>query len=123
MKTAERTASLSRRRFLKAGVLASTVLSSAGLPTRSPAAVTKAQREPYDGLKLGMASYTFRKFSLDQAIAMTKQAGAGYISLKDFHLPFKSTPEERQEARKKIEAAGLVLISGGVIYMKNNEQE
>jgi sugar phosphate isomerase/epimerase len=110
---------LDRRGFLKSGLL-----TSAGLAlTAATAAVTKPTRPPDDGLKLGIASYTFRKFTLDQTIAMSKEAGAGYLSLKDFHLPYKSTTAERQEARKKIEAAGLVLVSGGVIYMKNNEAE
>src|SRR5215831_15038933 len=113
---------LSRRRFLSAG-LAGSAITTAILPTVSLAAVSKPQREPYDGLKLGMASYTFRKFTLDQAIAMTKAAGATQISLKDFHLPYKSTPEERREARNKVEAAGLVLASGGVIYMKNDPEQ
>ncbi len=93
------------------------------LPRRASAALTKPEREPCDGLKLGVASYTLRKFSLDEAIAMTKEAGVKYISLKDVHLPLKSTPEERREAHQKIEAAGLELISAGVIYMKNNEAE
>ena len=114
---------LDRRRFLKAGLLGSASLAVAAPSKQVLAAVTKASRPPYDGLKLGVASYTFRKFTLDQAIAMSKEAGAGYISLKDVHLPYKSTREERQEARRKVEAAGLVLISGGVVYMKNNEEE
>lgn len=54
---------------------------------------------------------------------MTKQAGVRYITLKDMHLPMKSTREQRQEARRKIEAAGLVLMGGGVIYMKNKPEE
>lgn len=115
-------ANLDRRRFLKAGFLGSglAIASSGG---HVFASITKPRRPTYDGLKLGLASYTFRKFTLDQAIEMSKRAGAGYISLKDFHLPYKSTRAERQEARAKVEAAGLVLISGGVIYMKNNEAE
>jgi sugar phosphate isomerase/epimerase len=72
---------------------------------------------------MGIASYSLRKFSLDQAIAMTKQAGVRFITLKDMHLPMKSTREERQEARRKIEAAGLTLMGGGVIYMKNKPEE
>lgn len=123
MTTSPPSAPLDRRAFLKAGLLSSTALALGSGSPAALAAVTKPPRPPYDGLKLGMASYTFRKFPLDDAIAMTRQAGAGYISLKDFHLPYKSTTAERQEARRKIEAAGLVLISGGVIYMKNNEAE
>jgi sugar phosphate isomerase/epimerase len=110
-----------RRDFIRAGLLASTALA---LTSRSAiAAVTKPQRPLYDGLKLGIASYTFRKFSLEQTLAMCKEAGATSISLKDFHLPYQSTKAARQEARQKVEDAGLVLASGGVIYMKNNESE
>ena len=52
---------------------------------------------------------------------MTKEAGVRCISLKDMHLPMKSAPEQRKEAHQKIEAAGLVLMGGGVIYLKNDE--
>jgi inosose dehydratase len=115
--------SLNRRRFLQTGLLGSTALAAVGLPTSLRAAVVKAERDPFDGLKIGMASYTLRKFSLDQAIAMTKQAGVKYLCLKDVHLSLKSTQAERQEARRKIEAAGLALVGGGVIYMKNDAAE
>ena len=114
---------LKRRHFLQSGLFGSAVLAAGALPRALFAGATKTERDPFDGLKLGMASYSLRKFSLDEAIAMTSKAGVKYISLKDVHLPMKSTPAERQEARRKIEAAGLVLISAGVIYMKNNEDE
>ncbi len=114
---------LNRRHFLRASLLGSTALAVATLPRPLQAGATKPARDPWDGLKLGLASYTLRKFTLDQALAMTKQAGVKYISLKDVHLPLKSTPAERQQARQKVEAAGLVLISAGVIYMKNDEAE
>ncbi|MDB6110383.1 MAG: Sugar phosphate isomerase/epimerase [Pedosphaera sp.] len=109
-----------RRRFLQTGLLGSTALAAvAALPAKTFGAATKAERDPFDGLKFGMASYTLRKFTLDEAIAMTKQVGLKYINLKDVHLSLKSSPAERQEARKKIETAGLTLMGGGVIYIKN----
>src|SRR5512146_1307543 len=114
---------INRRQFLHRGFLGTTALAAASLPGAASAALTKPQRDPADGLKLGLASYTLRKFTLDQTIAMTKEAGVRYICLKDVHLEMKSTKEEREEARKKIAAAGLVLMGGGVIYMKNNEDE
>jgi sugar phosphate isomerase/epimerase len=115
--------SLNRRHFLQSGLLGSTALAAVGLPDSLRAAVIKAERDPFDGLKIGMVSYTLRKFSLDQAIAMTKQSGVKYLCLKDVHLPLKSTQAERQEARRKIEAAGLTLVGCGVIYMKNDAAE
>jgi sugar phosphate isomerase/epimerase len=114
--------SFNRRRFLQASLLGSTALTSA-LPAKLFAGPVKAARDPFDGLELGMASYSLRKFNLDQAIAMTKEAGVKYLCLKDVHLSLKSTPAECQEARNKIQDAGLVVAGGGVIYMKNNEAE
>jgi inosose dehydratase len=117
-------AKLDRRRFLQTSLLGSSAaLAAAKWGGNALAAVSKQQRDLDGGLKLGMASYTYRKFTLEQAIEMTKQAGFKYINLKDVHLSLKSTTEERQAARQKIEAAGLKLVGGGVIYMKNDEAE
>ncbi len=115
-------ANLNRRHFLQLGLLASGAL-AAGAPGAAVAGPTKAPVDALHGLKLGVASYTLRKFTLDQAIQMTKEAGVKYIALKDVHLSMKSTPEQLAEAHKKIESAGLVLLGGGVIYLKDNEAE
>ncbi len=104
------------------GLVGSTALAAALITDPVPAALTKPENDPCHGLKLGLTSYTLRKFSLEQAIAMAKEAGVKYISLKEMHLPFSSTTAERQEARRKIEDAGLTLLGGGVIYMKNDEK-
>jgi len=110
----------SRRHFLRNSVLGTAVLGAATVRHNAWAALTKPDRDPCAGLKLGVTSYSLRNFSLDQAIKMTKEAGVKYISLKDMHLPMKSTAAECKEAREKIEASGLVLMGGGVIYMKND---
>ena len=114
---------INRRRFLQTGLLGSTALAATTFPKPSLAAATKAGGDPFHGLKVGLTTYTLRKFTLDQAIAMTKEAGVKYISLKEVHLPLKSTPAQREEARKKVAAAGLVLMGGGVIYIKNKDDE
>ena len=114
---------LSRRGFLQASIAGSSFLAAANWPGMVQAAVKKPEREPCHGLKLGLTSYTLRKFTLDEAIAMTVDADVKYISLKDVHLPLNSSTEQRKEAHAKIEAAGLRLMGGGVIYLKNNEQE
>ena len=114
---------LNRRDFVRTGLLGSVALSMANVPAAISGASSSSERDPDHGLKLGLTSYTFKNFSLDQAIAMTREAGLKYISLKDMHLPMNSSPAERREAHKKVEAAGLILMGGGVIYIKNNEDE
>jgi inosose dehydratase len=72
-------------------------------------------------LKVGLASYSLRKFSLEQAIEMCRAMDVRYITLKDVHLPMTATPDEIRAARAKLAAAGITLMGGGVIYMKNDE--
>lgn len=73
-------------------------------------------------IRLGVASYTFREFNLDQTITMTRRLGLKYIALKSFHLPLDSTEEQIKSVAKKVKEAGLVLYGGGVIYMNDKHQ-
>jgi len=104
----------SRRSFLgaSAAVLAA---SRAGF-----GATTEDPRE----FKLGVATYSLRKFSRDQAIQMLKQLNVRYIDIKDVHLPLTSTPEEIKTARKEFEDAGFIIEGGGNIsFSKDDEQD
>ena len=106
----------SRRQFLQlAGVGA--VACAAGADRAASAA--PASKVPY---QLGMASYTFREFPLDQTLEMTKRLGLKRITFKDFHLKLDATPEVIAETLSKVKAAGLELYAGGVIYMKSEAE-
>ncbi|MBN2245452.1 MAG: sugar phosphate isomerase/epimerase [Candidatus Aminicenantes bacterium] len=73
-------------------------------------------------LILGMASYTFREFSLEDTISMTKRLGLKRIALKSFHLPLESTLDEIKAAASKVREAGLDLYACGVVYMNNPDE-
>lgn len=79
-------------------------------------------RKGKEKFNLGLASYTFRKFTTEQTIAMTKRLGLKYICFKDFHMPLNSTPEQIQNAAAKVKEAGITLYACGVIYMKTEAQ-
>lgn len=64
-------------------------------------------------LKLGVASYSLRKLPRSQAIAAIKELRASYVSIKEMHLPYKSTAEELAQGRREFEAAGIKILSGG----------
>jgi inosose dehydratase len=109
----------SRRGFLKSagaglGAAAAGGWAFAG-SDRRPAPMPAAKSE--FGFALGLASYTFRAFGLDEMLAMARRLDLRKISLKSMHLPLESTSEETRAVLAKVEAAGLDLYAGGVIYM------
>jgi sugar phosphate isomerase/epimerase len=103
-----------RRDFVSAGV------SAAGALGLTPAAAAAA---PVSPLKLGVASYSFREFQRGLAIKMTKQLGTPYINIKEFHLPYAASPEDREKGRKQFEAAGLTITGGGTIYFRKDDDD
>jgi sugar phosphate isomerase/epimerase len=76
-----------------------------------------------DPLKLGVASYSLRKLSRKDAIAAVLQLQTRYISIKEFHLPYKSTPEELAAGVKEFKDSGLTILSGGNIDLKGNDEQ
>jgi sugar phosphate isomerase/epimerase len=75
-------------------------------------------------IKLGIASYSFRKFSREQAIQMTRQLGTPYLNIKDFHLSLKSTPAEIDAAKKEFAENGIILVGcGNVSFAKDDEAD
>jgi len=72
--------------------------------------------------KLGVASYSFRKFPRAQAIQMTKELGTPYLNIKDVHLPLTSTPEQIDAAKKEFEDAGIVLVGCGTVYFREDSE-
>jgi len=124
-----------RRRFLQAagiGAAASLAGASASCGVGQTSAGKEQRRFEIQNPKfeirkkrrfeLGLASYTLRKFKLDETLAMTRRVGLKYICFKSFHLPLGSTPEQIKAVVAKVRKAGLRLYGGGVIYM-NSEAE
>jgi sugar phosphate isomerase/epimerase len=116
----------SRREFLgtTAGVAAAALGASVRLraarfgETGLGSAVQAAGKRP--ALKLGLASYSMREFSLDQALAWAKSMGVTYMTFKDVHIPRTDPPETTRALRAKIEAAGITIMGGGTITIPNN---
>ncbi len=99
---------MKRRDFLATVAVASTV-KSWSLP-------------PSPNIRLGLCTYTFRKFTRAQAIQMTKDAGVKYVNVKDVHLSMKLSPEEMRAAAKEFRDAGLEITAGGTITMNKPDE-
>lgn len=64
-------------------------------------------------VKLGVASYSLRKFDRAKAIEMIKACGTPYVSVKSFHLPYQLKGDDLAAARKEFDDAGLQVLSSG----------
>ena len=85
-------------------------------------AAAQEYKFPNADIKLGIATYSFRNFSREQAIQMAKELGTPYLNIKDFHLKLDSSPEQIAAARKEFADAGLTLVGcGNVTFDKDDE--
>ncbi len=124
-----RNPSSTRRDILRGAVMAAGALAvTPGLSygaekekAEKSAAAPAPHGDWFRGLKVGIASYSFRKLPLDAAVKATQRVGLGYVSIKDFHLPLKSTADERKAAAAKWTAAGIKVMSCGVIALPDED--
>lgn len=118
---------LSRRKFIKNNLAAGLFMAA------NPSALVYSARnnrpscsdwrpEKKHGFSLGLASYTFRAFSLEQTITMTLRLGLEKLVLKDFHLPLTASPTEIRAAAARVREAGLDLYGCGVVYLEKPEE-
>jgi inosose dehydratase len=112
----------SRRSFVKLGASAAALSTLGGFAssTFASAALSEAG-DPWLGLKMGIATYSFSKLKLDAAIEGIKRVDLHYASIKDAHLSLKSTTDERKAVAKKFKDAGITLLSCGNISPGNDE--
>ncbi|HLY63077.1 MAG TPA: sugar phosphate isomerase/epimerase [Terriglobia bacterium] len=108
-----------RRGFLGGAAAGLTALAAADSSGEGAGAVIENE---YAGFKLGVATYSFREFQRGLAIKMTKDLQTPYVSVKEFHLPYCSTPQELAQGRKNFESAGLKIMSGGNVSLEKADE-
>jgi len=106
---------VSRREFV--GMAAAATAWAASASAQPPSGKAAAVRER---LRLGVASYSMRELSLDQALEGAKTLGVTSMSFKDVHLPRTDPPETTRALAAKIRAAGITIAGGGTITLPNN---
>jgi sugar phosphate isomerase/epimerase len=100
------TITTNRRRFLGA---------AAALSAGSVIPASAAHRSSAGVLKLGVASYSLRKFSRAEAIKMLNTLQVEYVSIKSFHLPYEGSVAETAAGGDEFRKAGISVLSGGNI--------
>ena len=106
----------SRRNFIK--------IAGAGLAAGSIMQAMPSTTEAKDSVQfeLGIASYTFREFSMEKTIAMVKQMGVKNVAFKSYHLELDANDAKIRWTKTYVANEGVNLYGGGVIYMKSEEE-
>src|ERR1041384_2099297 len=95
--------------------------SAAGLAGLAAGRASAAVEDTPYGVKLGVASYSLREFQRSLAIQCIKALKTPYVSVKEYHLTYNSTPDELEKGRHDFEKAGLKIMSGGNIGLPNDD--
>jgi sugar phosphate isomerase/epimerase len=113
--------SLSRRSLLKASALTAVALPFVDFEI----AATQSATDPWRGLKIGVATYTFREWPLEETIKGLQRVGMKYISIKNVknHIDLSHTSEERKQRAQMFRAAGMIPMSVGNVSMRGSDDD
>ena len=98
-------------------------LTAAGLAGFAAQGRAAPADETPGAIKLGVASYSLREYSRALAIRCIKDLRTHYVSVKEFNLPYRGSPEELERGRKEFESAGLAIVSGGNITLSKDDPD
>lgn len=105
---------MDRRAFLRTSAV---VAATAAVAPRLHAA-----DDPFGGFIVGVQTYTFRKFTLEQALKRIKDLGLKYAEFYRGHIPTNSSPEQLNVAKKLCAEYEVTPIAFGVEkFTKNHE--
>ncbi len=104
---------MTRRSFLCAGAMAL----AAGCCSAPRGAARRKVR-----FNLGMAGYTYNKFTLDQTLEALERFGVHHLCVKDFHLSLSATAAEITAFRAKCADHGVTPYGVGPIYMRTEDE-
>jgi inosose dehydratase len=108
-----------RRNFLKAAGIG---MAAAAVPGLANAAAGHAEvKKAKSDIQLGVASYTLRKFSTEEALDMTVRCGVNRITFKDMHLPLDADNATIKKTVELCKKKGVTLYGAGVVYMRSKE--
>ena len=77
---------------------------------------------PAPGVRLGMASYTFRTFDQTRLIEALRKLKVTHLNVKDVHLPMTPVDQIRAKA-DTFRAAGITLTGAGTISFPKDDDD
>lgn len=113
-----------RRDFIKKSSASILGIAALGIPNKIMASdfILDTQLSSAQDLKLGVASYTLREFTTEEALDMTLRCGLKRITFKSMHLPLNADTETIEKTLALCKEKGVDFYGAGVIYMKTKKE-
>jgi len=106
---------MNRRNFLRTGAMGMATMAT--WPRSGQTVSAAAAGTSTNTLRLGIAGWTFRKFSLDDTLPMLRRLDVRNLCIKDFHLPLTASAEDIEAFHRKCREHGVTGYAVGPIYM------
>jgi sugar phosphate isomerase/epimerase len=108
-----------RRRFLRAGAAAAAGLTALSANGDTP--TERARRDDgFGGFTVGVQSYTFRHFNLEQCLQRTRDLGLHHIELYRGHVPVTDNAEQIRAVRNLCRRYDITPVAFGVENFTSN---
>jgi len=111
-------ASLSRRQLLQASAAAAAGLMAdsvnAGTRTDAPNPGADPKKDPFGGFTVGVQTYSFRNFNLEQALQRTADLGVRNVELYRQHVPLDSTDAQIKAVKNLLTKNNITPVAFGV---------
>ena len=115
---------MDRRSFLKRSAAGAAVAAlPSGMAISSLMARPRSHVSAPATVRLGVASYSLRNFSRAEAIATIQSCGVHAVSIKSMHLPYEAGATEIATGIREFTDAGIEVVGGGVIYLKEDTDQ
>lgn len=111
---------ISRKNFIKTTGLGALAICTTSFTSKK--GTKKIILENTHKLRIGVASYTLRKYSLDEVVDILLRLNIKDVAFKSFHLPYNTSQKKLANIKNQVKDSGINLYGGGVIYMKTPEE-
>src|SRR5207244_11053346 len=79
--------------------------------------------DPYGGFRMGLQSFTYRKFETDSVLARCRDLGLSYVELcPEMHMPVTADVATLREYKAKLTKARVIAWAFGTVdFFKDHE--
>ncbi len=112
---------VTRRGFLGTGAAGALALAGMSSSTAACAAAADEAKDPFGGFLVGVQSYSFRHFNLEQALMKTRELGLHFVEFFRGHVPVNSTDDQIRSVRALCFQYDITPVAFGVeSFTKDN---